>query len=408
MKKLFLALILLLPFAFACNNHKEVEMALPTPIPTATPIVTITPTTVYTSLPTATATPSLEYSIEDIKGTGLILLVDTTVPESAAEGESVQIGDELITKDDSEMTLALNDNTMVHIAADSQVRVADLAPNTSQGFTSRLELLMGNILSEVEKLNESKSSFEIEAGGVVCAVRGTAFEVQKQGDVVSTSTFHGNVEMEKDGHKQSVPAFEHSTFSLKNACFSAQRDLKPSEIKRYRTWVKAKAVIQHKRAARINGGRMPQNHPGQKMQTQRMGNTGNHHPEAKVRTGQRNQHNAQAKNNRETHSPSKNQSGQQRKINHQQNQPHRNNNEQGQPHRNSGQPSQTHRNNIQQNQAHRNNNQQNQAHRNNNPQNQQHRNSNQPHQNNHPQIQQRQQPKRQNQSGNNQRKKKHN
>lgn len=381
MKKLVLSLILLLPFAFACNNHKEVEMALPTPIPTATPIVTITPTTVYTPQPTATATPSLEYSIEDIKGTGLILLVDTTMPESAAEGESVQVGDELITKGNSEMTLSLNDNTMVHIAADSQVRVADLAPNTSQGFTSRIELLLGNILSEVEKLNESKSSFEIEAGGVVCGVRGTAFEVQKQGDVVSTSTFHGNVEMEKDGHTQSVPSFEHSTYSLKNARFSAQRDLKPSEIKRYRTWVKAKAVIQRKRAARIGGGRMPQNHPAQRAQHQRAGNTGNHHPAAKLRAQQHTQHPAQTRHNHAAHSPSKTQSRQQHKTNHPQNQPHKNNNVQNQ----------LHRNNKQQGQQRQNSNQQSQAHRNNSKP-----------------IQQRQQPRKQNQSGNNQRKKKHN
>jgi hypothetical protein len=394
MKKLVLALFLLLPFAFACNNHKEVEMALPTPIPTATPIVTITPTVVDTPPPTATATPSLEYSIEDIKGTVLILLVDTTVPESAVEGESVQVGDELITKENSEMTLALNDNTMVHISADSQVRVADLAPNTSQGFTSRIELLLGNILSEVEKLNESKSSFEIEAGGVVCAVRGTAFEVQKQGDNVSTSTFHGNVEMEKDGHKQLVPAFEHSTFSLKNSRFLAQRDLKRSEIKHYRAWVKAKAVIQRKRAARINGGRMPQNHPVQKIQTHRAGNIGNHRPSAKPRAQQYNQHRTQTRNNHSAHSQTGTQSRPGYKTNLQQGQPRQSNNPQNQ----------SRRKNNQQDQPHRNSNQQVQSRQNSGHQSQQRKIS-------HPQIQPRKtnnQPRRQNQSGNNQRKRKRN
>src|SRR5665213_267029 len=373
MKKLVLALVFLLPFALACNNHKEEEMPLPTPIPTATPIVTITPTTVNTPQPTATATPSLEYSIEDIKGTGLILLVETTVPETAAEGESVQVGDELITKDNSEMTLALNDNTMVHIEANTQVMVADLAPNSSQGFTSRIKLILGNILSEVEKLNESKSSFEIEAGGVVCGVRGTAFEVQKQGDNVSTSTFHGNVEMEKDGHKQSVPAFEHSTFSLKNACFSAQRDLKPSEIKRYHAWVKTKSLIQRKRAVRINGGGMPQNHPTQKTQTHRAENVRNHHPAAKLRAQQHNQHQTQVRNNQSVHPGEKEQSQKQnqKKLN--------------------DQVTKHHPISHPQNQQRKINQQQSQAHRNNNKP-----------------IQQRQQPRKQNQSGNNQKKKKRN
>ncbi|HXL72287.1 MAG TPA: FecR family protein, partial [bacterium] len=300
-----------------------------------------TPTTVDTPQPTPTETPALEYSIEDIKGTALILLDDTTVPESAVEGESVQVGDELITKDNSEMTIALNDNTLVYVEADTQIKVADLEPNISQGFTSRIELLLGNILSEVEKLNESKSSFEIEAGGVVCAVRGTAFEVQKQGDNVSTSTFHGNVEMEKDGHTQTVPAYEHSTYSLKNARFSAQRDLRPSEIKHYRAWVKTKIRVQNKRAARI-GGRMPQNRPIQKTRPQKAGNIGKHYLAAKLRTKQHTQHPMQTRNNqtarlkekaqsqKRNQAKSTNQPKQQHKINNQKNQQHKINHQQNQ------------------------------------------------------------------------------
>src|SRR6202034_543435 len=161
MKKLLIALTFLLPLT-ACYKMKptEVEMQIPTPVPTATAVVSISPTpTIGTPSPTATSPPVLEYTIEDIKGTGLIIPSGSTIPESAGEGETVEPGDELITKDDSEMTIALNDNTLAHIAANSQVTVTNLTPNdTGRGFSSKIELLLGNILSEVEKLDESKSS----------------------------------------------------------------------------------------------------------------------------------------------------------------------------------------------------------------------------------------------------------
>src|ERR1700677_423764 len=116
MKKTLLALIFLLPIAVACSKSHlaENEMELPTPVVSPTPIVVTASLTA--AVPTPTDTPTLDYTIEDIKGTGLILTGDDTIPESAVEGESVEPGDELFTKDNSEMTLALNDNTMVHLS----------------------------------------------------------------------------------------------------------------------------------------------------------------------------------------------------------------------------------------------------------------------------------------------------
>jgi hypothetical protein len=255
MKKHLLILVVLLSFNMACKKSKptEIEIQLPTPIPTPTVAVTALPTFAPTPSPAETKA-ELHYLIEDIQGTVLVSSGDSNVPESAAEGETVEPGDELITKDASEATLALNNNTMVHLAANSQIKVADLSPNeTNDGFKSRIELILGNILSEVEKLGESHSSFEVEAGGVVCAVRGTAFEVQKQGTNVSTSTFHGTVEMQKDGHVQQVNANEHSTYSLKSSGFLKQRRLSAIEKKHYQTWTQKKAVVQQKRADRLSG-----------------------------------------------------------------------------------------------------------------------------------------------------------
>jgi hypothetical protein len=272
MKKLFLALTLLLPIALACNVSKpiEVEMQLPAP--------SVTPTTVIAAAPTAPATetqptPSepisvFGYTIEDIKGTALIIPAGSDVPESAEEGEAVEANDEILTKDYSEMTIALNDDTMFHVSDNSRIKVEEIAPNATQGFKSRIELIFGNILSEVEKLDESKSSFEIDAGGVVCAVRGTAFEVQRQGSNISASTFHGMVQMQKGRLNQDVNANEHSTFSLKKAGFLAQRRLSPAERRHYQTWVRAKTAVQKKRAKRIANHEAVQRPPIKKTQPQ--------------------------------------------------------------------------------------------------------------------------------------------
>jgi len=257
MKKLIWLLVLIVPISLSCKKKSaEVEMKLPTPIPTSTPIA-LSPTAVTTEEPTPTTTPSLQYSIEDIKGTALIIPAGSTIPETAEEGEAVETGDNLLTKEDSEITLALNDNTLIHIPADSQIRVVDLSPNTIHGFSSRIELILGNILSEVEKLNESKSSFEIEAGGVVCGVRGTAFEVQNRDGNVSTSTYHGVVVMKKGAHIQTVRTNDHSTFSLKQTHFLPQRSLTLAEKKRYKVWQKTKTAVQQKRAIRMNNGVPP-------------------------------------------------------------------------------------------------------------------------------------------------------
>lgn len=251
MQRFFWVLAASLWVITACSKKAaEIEMQLPTPTPRSTPMITASPTVAPSPSPESQV--ELHYLIEDIQGTVLILSDDASVPESAAIGETVEPGDELITKDGSEAILALNDNTMVHVSADTQVKVADLSPNDSDGFKSKLQLLIGSILSEVEKLDQSRSSFEIEAGGVVCAVRGTAFEVQKQGTNISTSTFHGVVEMQKDGHIQKVLANQHSTYSLKASSFLKQRRLNVTERKHYQAWTKKMKAVLAKRSARIS------------------------------------------------------------------------------------------------------------------------------------------------------------
>lgn len=227
-------------------------MQLPTPAATATPLIPVGPTETPTSLvPTPTPTPEpMAYILENIKGAVLIIPAGSTKSEPAEEEQVVEAGDEVVTRDNSEASLTLNEMTMFHLSANSDVKVSELKPNASKGFISRLKLIAGKVLSEVEKLGESRSSFEIEAGGVVCGVRGTSFEVQVQRDQVSAYTFEGSVEMRREKLKQLVKANHRGAFSRKKKAFLSQRLLTSAEKKHYKDWSKTRNRIRQKRIDR--------------------------------------------------------------------------------------------------------------------------------------------------------------
>ena len=193
----------------------------------------------------------MEYEVEELQGTVLALLDGATDPVTVEEGETLETGDTLIALDNSQATLNLNDVTAVHVSEGTTVKIADLEPNATQGFISRLELTSGKILSEVEKLDASHSTFEVESGGVVCGVRGTAFEVQNQDGQVITNTFHGAVEVDKDNVSQLVKGGEHSAFVFNKNGFLAKRKLNLSENNRYKAWGRIYKRARQKRAQRL-------------------------------------------------------------------------------------------------------------------------------------------------------------
>ncbi len=248
MKKLtFLSLIFLTLCLWSCSKQKptaDIEFQIPTTVPSQS-----VSTTQIQPAPTDDSEP-LEYVLEDIKGTVLIIPSGSTQPIAAEEEETVEAGDEVLTKDDSEASLTLDENTLFHLSPNSDVKVDQLIPNFSHGFISHLKLSEGKILSEVEKLSESKSTFEVESGGVVCGVRGTAFEVQKEGSNVNTDTFHGIVEMKKDNQVQQVMADQHASYSPEKGGFLPNRRLNSLEHNHYEGWLKQKVSVQEKQSRR--------------------------------------------------------------------------------------------------------------------------------------------------------------
>jgi hypothetical protein len=262
-----LSLLLILTFSWSCSKKQSnAEIPLETPVPTGTRTITValappaaTTTALQFDLPSPTPSgPPMEYEVEELQGTVLALLDGATDPVTVEEGETLETGDTLIALDNSQATLNLNDVTAVHVSEGTTVKIADLEPNATQGFISRLELTSGKILSEVEKLDASHSTFEVESGGVVCGVRGTAFEVQNQDGQVITNTFHGAVEVDKDNVSQLVKGGEHSAFVFNKNGFLAKRKLNGSENNRYKAWGR---IYKHARQRRSQRMRWIKTHP---------------------------------------------------------------------------------------------------------------------------------------------------
>ena len=244
--------------SWSCSKKQsDIEISIGTPTPVTSPVAAavVTPNATNAlsfAMPSPTVTPEpMEYEVEDIQGTVLALFDGEAGPETVEEGETLESGDSLITKSGSQATLSLNDVTAVHVSESTTVRIADLEPNASQGFISRLELTAGKVLSEVEKLDESQSTFEVESGGVICGVRGTAFEVQNQDGQVQTNTFHGAVEVAQGEQSQLVRGGEHSAFSFAKKAFLAKRKLNAAENRRYSAWGKIYKRARAKRAQRM-------------------------------------------------------------------------------------------------------------------------------------------------------------
>jgi ferric-dicitrate binding protein FerR (iron transport regulator) len=207
---------------------------------------------VHGQTPTPDQTPSAEYVIEDIKGSDMRVLEEgskTWAP--AQEGQVLESGDQVKTGNNTEATLTLESETTVHLDPNTTLSVDQIAPNENGGFLSRLEMIAGNILADVKKnLAESHSSFEISANGVVCGVRGTAFEVGWDGEDLRTATHEGKVEVvDQDHHSSFVEAGKASLFHQGH--FKLQRRLERRETQRFQQWRQFRRAIIQKRLQRL-------------------------------------------------------------------------------------------------------------------------------------------------------------
>ncbi len=199
---------------------------------------------------TAAADP-VEYVVEDIKGTVQVLEDGAKDWETAQEGQVVESGDEIKAGDNSEATLTMQSETSVHLSSDTDMKVERIEANQTGGFLSQLQVLAGSLLADVKKhLVDSHSSFEIESNGVVCGVRGTAFEVRAEGDTAEVATHEGSVAVGNGTESHRVDAGNFSSFQ--RGRFLMQRRLDQSEINRFQKWRAFREIVRQKRQQRLS------------------------------------------------------------------------------------------------------------------------------------------------------------
>lgn len=194
----------------------------------------------------------VEYVIEDIQGPQVQVLEEgETQWEAAQEGQVVDTGDEVKVGDKSEVTLMMQNETSVHLNENTDLKVEQITANETGGFMSRLQVLAGLVLADVKKhLEDSHSTFEVESNGVVCGVRGTAFEVSAQDGDSQVSTHEGKVEVASGGESHMVT--EGNASSFKKGRFQLLRRLNQDEIRRFQKWRAARQAIRQKRLQRLN------------------------------------------------------------------------------------------------------------------------------------------------------------
>jgi hypothetical protein len=100
--------------------------------------------------------------------------------KTAEKDLTVFEGDRVITQDQSSATLRFFDGSTLDISPNTEFVLSKVQKpsDTTQDKILQFKLIVGQLLAAVQKLTTSKSSFEIEAGGVVCGVRGTRFSLE--------------------------------------------------------------------------------------------------------------------------------------------------------------------------------------------------------------------------------------
>ncbi len=134
------------------------------------------------SSPFFTVTPSVAQNISQ----GLLVSVSGAVTvrgpgnqpgRAAQKGTLVAEGERVLTSGNASATLKFFDGSHVILGPNTAFSISRLRKLSSLDKILRFKLALGKILAEVAKLGSSKASFEIEAGGVVCGVRGTKFSM---------------------------------------------------------------------------------------------------------------------------------------------------------------------------------------------------------------------------------------
>ncbi len=95
----------------------------------------------------------------------------------AVLGHVIHPGDTIQVGSDSQASVSLPDGSSLDLSANSRLTITSLTQPSPETKNFLFQLAIGKLFAQVRKLITAKSSFEVEAGGVVCGVRGTQFSM---------------------------------------------------------------------------------------------------------------------------------------------------------------------------------------------------------------------------------------
>jgi len=133
----------------------------------------------------------------------------------ARKDSSVVEGERIVTAQDAKATLQLFDGSELAISPKTDFQLTKLQKPSGEDKILHFKLFVGRLFAKVKKLASSKSSFEVEAGGVVCGVRGTQFglEYDPGKNKLGLGVYEGSVYTNWNGHSSFYNAGENVDFN---------------------------------------------------------------------------------------------------------------------------------------------------------------------------------------------------
>ncbi len=140
-------------------------------------------------------------------------------------------GARIIAKTDSSAVLRLFDGSELTVSPQTEFALTKMQKPSAQDKAFKFDLFIGKLEAVVKALTTANSSFEIEAGGVVCGVRGTRFWMECDPRIreVLLNVDEGKVAVQQKGHPtQLVKAGEHRIFN--DLHMTAPKGTTPQEL----------------------------------------------------------------------------------------------------------------------------------------------------------------------------------
>jgi hypothetical protein len=168
------------------------------------------------------------FALADITSTqGVLTSVDGKVQIKSKSGKKTRIGkknstvvegERIVTGTSAKVTLQLFDGSELTISPKTDFQLTKLEKPSAEDKVIQFKLFVGRLFASVKKLASSKSSFEVEAGGVVCGVRGTkfAFEFDPGKNHVGLRVDEGTVYTNWNGHTNLFNAGQNADFTNGN------------------------------------------------------------------------------------------------------------------------------------------------------------------------------------------------